>query len=177
MAIYSTSVAALAVACMAVGCTAPNRPADAAPAAVAEAQAREATLCKGEAGKELDALAPSNIERVKPLYAHMHEGKTGTVKRLMGVSLYVQPSSGVTPELLNRRIECHIARELIRGHAADPNDPFSPSGADPIDVVVSSAGPTLKVDIMAADFEQARTVVARAKAYAAEPNAVAATSD
>jgi hypothetical protein len=170
-----TSLAVAAAAASLAGCATEPRPADATPATVAEAQAREAALCKGEAGHELDALAPSNIEKVKPLYAHVHEGKTGSVKRLMGVSLYVHPSMGVTPELLNRRLECHIARELIRGHGADPNDPFAPSGAQPIDVVVSSAGATLKIDIMAGDFDQAKTVVARAKAYAAEPAVMTAT--
>jgi hypothetical protein len=175
MAITQRILAALATAgCVTAGCSAtPSRPADAAPGTVAEAQAREAALCKGAAGHELDAVAPSNIERVKPLYAHMHDGKNGSFKRLMGVSLYVHPSEGVTPELLNRRLECHIARELIRGEPANPNDPFAPSGAQPIDVVVSSAGPTLKVDILASDFEQAKTVIARARAYVGQAPAAA----
>jgi hypothetical protein len=122
----------------------------------------EASLCRDVDPNTADAIPPTSIAAVKPLFTTVHSGKDGAQERLLGAKLIVRAEPGMTPELLDRALECHVARHIAQRAPLAQDDPFD-SDVQPLQISVKSAGPEFEVDIEAPNAAEAREVLARAK--------------
>ncbi len=109
----------------------------------------EAQACAGMAERDRDLSAffrRGDIESFSALYEP--SGRTGTALR--GSVLVMRPAPGVTPEWLQRNIECHIARSAALGHGLEQMSkcPFALNGAS---VEVRSGGDKFLVYVRGSD--------------------------
>ena len=77
-------------------------------------------------GKDMKLVESMSVLAVNPVYSYMHNGRTGTDRRIKGVKLLVRVPESVSSSLLLRSLQCHCARMTL-GHeslASLPNDPF-----------------------------------------------------
>jgi hypothetical protein len=101
------------------------------------------------------------VQGVKPLYSDLENGKAGLQHELRGATLTVTALPGVTPEWLDRALECHSAKATL-GHAtASPNDPLWLPGSA-VDIEVRSAKDGFSVDLIGFSAEDAAQILARA---------------
>jgi hypothetical protein len=135
-----------------------------------EAAAMERSRC----GPDLDeaALDPifshRAIESAEPLYARTVADRAGATERLEGAIIYVRAIQGMTPEWLDRALECHSARRVL-GKTPDvvaKNDPFWLPGRM-VDINAQSVGPGFRVAIRGATPDDAQEILIRANAFAA----------
>ena len=104
------------------------------------------------------------IQTVAPLYTTL-QTKHGTIRQLLGVELRVLAQPEVSAEWLERALKCHAAKQLLGQLPAVPNSPYVlPDNWVEIDV--SSDGDGFRISLRGEDSEDARRILARARAYA-----------
>jgi hypothetical protein len=126
----------------------------------------EAKACGGVSAEDRD-ISPfertEDIASVEPLTEKRWAG-TGRVRRTVtaGVRVTFQAVPGLTPDQLQREVDCHLARAAVLGHDIPemPDCPLVPKGAE-ARVVTTAQG--LEVDVRADDLGSAADIVARAE--------------
>ncbi len=156
-------VAAAIVGCAATSSAPARSPMD-------EAAAVERSRC----GPDLDetTLEPifshRAIESAEPLYARTGTDRAGTGMKLQGANIYVRAIQGMTPEWLDRALECHGARRVLGKipENVSPNDPFWLPGRM-VDLDTQSMGHGFRVSIRGVTPDDAQEILIRANAFAA----------
>jgi hypothetical protein len=111
-------------------------------------------------------FAPETVESVAPLYYYVPSGNFRDA-RLHGAEVRLRPLPGMTPELIGRALMCRSAR-LVLGHAdGGTNEPYwLPDGWVKIDVRSEDASFVVTLD--GEDLPEAKEILARAQAFAAQ---------
>lgn len=116
------------------------------------------------------ALAPvlggNAVVAVQPLYGAAGSSKGGQQATLRGASLTVSALPGMTPEWLDRALECHSAKSTLGG-AASPDDPFFLPDSN-VDIDVRPAKDGFDVAVTAFYPADAQRVLDRALAFKAK---------
>jgi hypothetical protein len=127
----------------------------------------ERTRCMPEDDDK--ALAPvlsgEALQSVAPLYSRLEQSKSGFQSELRGATLTVHALPGMTPEWLDRALECHGARAMLGHGAAVPNDPFFVPNSF-VDIDVTSGKDGFDIEVVAYSSADANEVLARATAFA-----------
>jgi hypothetical protein len=118
----------------------------------------------GAAASEAQMLSPALVEGVDPAYAHVASGNP--ITRLRGALLHVRPDPTLSPESLERTLQCHEARVTMGIAKELADDPFVMAGTW-LDIKTASVGYGFVVTIEVDDFESARQVLERARRFAA----------
>jgi hypothetical protein len=129
----------MALACVVGGC-------HASASALPDAEtAREyvADRCEGVNGDAAIRIVWKNVEQVEPLTAIEPRAKGDIMerRRLVGARLHVRPQTGVTRELLERGVRCHVMRDVAARDAALVVDAVVESSGDGFVVVLKMATP------------------------------------
>jgi hypothetical protein len=106
------------------------------------------------------------VEGTQPSYVTLGGGRSGEQKRLTGAVLRVRPTEGMTPEWLDRALECHSAARVLGRipESAVPNDPFWLPGST-VDIDVEPNGDSLAVTVRVPTPREAERVLERANAF------------
>lgn len=125
--------------------------------------------CNGNAVAQNDEqmLRATTVQKVEPLYGHVHTSYNDYEARVNGAIIYVQPPAGVTPEQMTQALQCHSARVLLGqiDQSQVSNDPYwLPNSWVNIDVKPTVGG--YAVLISADSVHNGLEVLARANAYA-----------
>jgi hypothetical protein len=115
-----------------------------------------------------DALSPSLVEAVEPAYAYVPSGNDRAI-RLRGARLHLRPDLNVSPQALQRTLECHEARVTLGDSPAMADDPYVLAGAW-LDIDVDSGGDGLIASVRVERIDEARQVLDRARSFAASPS-------
>ena len=145
-------------------CGRPRSPAD-------EAADMERSRC----GPDVDEaqLSPlfdgSAIDRVEALQEDVTSADYLVVHdEVLGAVIFVRAMKGVTPEWLDRALECHSARRVL-GRVADiPGDPFWLPGRT-VSIDVRSARDELRVEVRGDTQADGEAILARARAFVGTP--------
>ncbi len=119
-------------------------------------------------GKDVRLVESMIVLAVNPVYSYMHNGRTGTDRRIKGVKLLVRVPESVSSSLLLRSLQCHCARMTL-GHeplASLPNDPFWLPNAW-VDIESLPQGGNLEVTIATDGIDGNLRLLSLAKAFAA----------
>jgi hypothetical protein len=162
LSLLSTWIAVALGAIGGCGSTAPSR----TPADVAAAMERS------RCGPDVDesALTPilggEAIQDVEPLYASVSQEKSGPASELRGATFRIRALPGVTPEWLDRALECHSARRVLGRipAASAPSDPFWLPGSI-VDIDVESARDGFTAKVAGSTPADGQEVLARANAF------------
>jgi hypothetical protein len=125
----------------------------------------EARACNGISEDDRD-ISPfdhrEDIESVEPLKATLSSAKTGTSAYTVGAVVTIRALPGLTPEWLQRTVDCHLARNAALGHNVPemPDCPLVPNG---VEARVSSTGSGFAVAIRSDNPDTAKEVLARAQ--------------
>ncbi len=166
-----TIAAALALAAVgAAGCelTDLNPPPPQTPTDKAVSMERSACGPDVDDARLIPVVTGSAVDSVEPLYASDPDAKAGSETRLSGAIIRIRASQGVTPEWLDRALECHGARRLLR-HAPNEtlaNDPFWLPGRM-VDIRTERAQESFKVAVRGESTDDAQEILIRANAYLA----------
>lgn len=112
------------------------------------------------------AVSPGLVERVDPAYSFVPSG--GGVDRavhIRGARLLLRPAMNVSPEALQRALECHEAEVTLGRAAALQSDPYVLPGSW-LDIHVASTGDGLVAAVETNELDDARRVLERARAFA-----------
>lgn len=103
----------------------------------------------------------TDIESVEPLFAETGSSKDKT-NRPTGARVTIRAVPGLTPQYLQRLVECHVARNASMGFAMPEmaSCPLSVKGASG---VVESTGGAFRIDIKSTDVESANEIARRAQ--------------
>lgn len=129
----------------------------------------EASACDGLSSDDR-AISPfehlEDIEGVVPLN-EKHFGGKQSYETTAGASVRFRAVPGMTPEWLQRLVDCHLARNAALGHTVPemPDCPLVPKGTT---AKVSSAGNGLTVAIRSDDSTAAQEILARAQRLASK---------
>jgi hypothetical protein len=110
-------------------------------------------------------LSPAAIDIVEPAYSYVQSGNDRR-PNLRGARILVKPLPGISTEGLTRSLECHEARAVLRGAARSEDDPYVLPGQW-VDLAVSSEGDGFVVLARVMSISDARSVLDRAKRFAA----------
>lgn len=108
------------------------------------------------------------VDSVEPLYTGASGDNSGSETRLRGAVIRIRASEGVTSAWLDRALECHGAKRLLR-HAPDDtlaNDPFWLPGRM-VDISTEPAPDSFKVAVRGESTDDAQEILIRANAYLA----------
>ncbi len=135
---------------------------------------KAASLERSACGPDVDdtrlipVVTGSAVDSVEPLYAGASNAASGSETRLSGAVIHIRASQGVTPEWLDRALECHGAKRLL-GHTPDQtmaNDPFWLPGRL-VDIRTEPEQDTFKVAVRGESTDDAQEILIRANAYLA----------
>jgi hypothetical protein len=110
-------------------------------------------------------LSGQALKNVEPLYSTMESGRAGDQARLRGALLTVSALPGVTPEWLDRELECHSAGLTLGQLKSIPEDPFWLSGAV-VDIDVRPAKDGFLIAVAGYASADARRILDNAQAFA-----------
>jgi hypothetical protein len=131
-------------------------------------RAREvAPRCQGftdEAAAVL--LSPAAIDSVEPAYSYVQSGPGDRQARLRGARIHLQPIAALSRESIARSLECHESRFLLGTTASVVDDPYT-LASQWLDIDVDSEKDGFVVRVQADDAPAARSVLERAKRFAA----------
>lgn len=135
---------------------------------------KAASMERAACGPDVDdtRLVPvvtgSAVASVEPLYAGSPDTKSGSETRLYGAVIHIRASQGVTPEWLDRALECHGAKRLLRHTPEETiaSDPFWLPGRM-VDIQTESAQDSFKVAVRGESTDDAQEILIRANAYLA----------
>jgi hypothetical protein len=115
------------------------------------------------------ALAPildgQAVRGVEPLYATIEASKSGEQSHLRGAVLTVSALPGVTPEWLDRELECHSANMVLGQAKAVPDDPFWLPGST-VDIDVRPAKDGFLISVAGWSSTDARQILERSQSFA-----------
>jgi hypothetical protein len=121
--------------------------------------------CAHEAERQAaPALSASLVESVEPATSTVPSGND-TAIRLRGARLHLRPTMNVSPEALQLALECHQARVTLTESPEVADDPYYLRDAW-LDIRVDSSGDGLVASVLANQFDDARRVLDRARAFA-----------
>jgi hypothetical protein len=120
--------------------------------------------CSSETGEGED-LGSTAIEQVTPLTTVVPSGNDRAI-HLRGAELHLRPIGAISPEGLQRRLECHEALVTLGRAAPLPDDPYVLDGAW-LGVKVRSDGDGFVVSVQTDVLDQAKIVLARAERFGA----------
>jgi len=125
----------------------------------------EATACTGIAAEDRDISPFERTDDVASAAPLTEERATGVGRSrtvTVGARVVFYPVPGLTPEKLQREVDCHLARAAVLGHELPemPDCPLVPKGAQ-ARVVVTEHG--LTVEIRGEDSTAAADIIARAE--------------
>jgi hypothetical protein len=126
--------------------------------------------CVNESG-ENPGVNPAAIEEVRPLITTVASNNDSAI-HLRGAELQLRPIASLSPEGLQRTLECHQALVTLGRAAPFPDDPYVLDGAW-LGLKVRSDGDAFIVTIQTDVLDEARTVLERARAYGARAGQVA----
>lgn len=135
---------------------------------------KAASIERSECGPDVDdsrlipVVTGNAVDSVEPLYVGASDAESGSETRLYGAVIRIRASQGVTPEWLDRALECHGARKLLR-HGPDrtlANDPFWLPGRM-VDIRTEPAQDSFKVAVRGESTDDAQEILIRANAYLA----------
>jgi hypothetical protein len=126
--------------------------------------------CSNETG-EGEGASPTAIEEVRPLISTVASGNDHAI-HLRGAELHLRPVGNVSPEGLQRKLECHEALVTLGRAAPFPDDPYVLAGAW-LGVKVRSDGDGFVVSIQTDVLDQAKRVLANAQRFGAHAAQVA----
>jgi len=133
---------------------------------------KAASIERSACGPDVDdarlipVVTGSAVDSVEPLYAD--DTKSGSDTRLYGAVIRIRASQGVTPEWLDRALECHGAKKLLR-HTPEgtiASDPFWLPGRM-VDIQTEPAQDSYKVAVRGESTDDAQEILIRANAYLA----------
>jgi hypothetical protein len=128
----------------------------------------EARACVGIAPEDRD-MSPFNhkedIARVEPLTTQRSVPNTTNPPILRGATVVFRAVPGLTPEWLQRTIDCHLARNAAMGYDAS-DMPYCPLMLKDVSATVTSTGDGLAVAVRSDDPEVAAEIWRRAQALA-----------
>jgi hypothetical protein len=116
----------------------------------------------------LDRVGQTVTRRRAPVE---HRGEPGySAGHVVGAVVTFRTVPGLTAEILQRLVDCHLARNAALGHVAPemPNCPLVPRG---VEARVIATGSGLEVELRASDNGSAREVLARAQRLVGPGNA------
>ena len=143
---------------LAAGCTL-ERPAPRTEAAVVEAK------CSGpRSANDARIVGPSNVDAVEPLYAVVYSTPNGAESRLIGAKIHIRTIDGVTAESVGHALVCHAAHETLSGPRPSDLCPYFVPGVW-VDIDVKPDAMGYEVALRGQDFEEARQILDRAKAF------------
>lgn len=125
----------------------------------------EATACAGIAAEDRD-ISPfertEDIASTAPLSERRATGNGRAQTITVGARVVFYPVPGLTPEKLQRELDCHLARAAVLGHELPemPDCPLVPKGVH-ARVVTTDRG--LAVEVRGEDSTAAADIVARAE--------------
>jgi len=128
---------------------------------------KAAALERSSCGPDVDdarlipVVTGNAVDSVEPLYA-------GSDTRLSGAVIRIRASQGVTPEWLDRALECHGAKRVLRHTPNETlaNDPFWLPGRM-VDIQTEPAQDSFKVAVRGESTDDAQEILIRANAYLA----------
>jgi hypothetical protein len=126
----------------------------------------ENTRCAGvnEAQPTAAILGGQTVLGVRPLYSGKDPSKGDANEELHGAIVTVAAEPGVTPEWLNRMLECHSAAATL-GQLTDETDPFFLPGAV-VDITVQPAKDGFAINVSTNSPQDGQRILDRAKAWA-----------
>jgi hypothetical protein len=125
----------------------------------------EKTRCTEDDDRALlPVLSGSAVMSVQPLYSNAGSGKNGLQPELRGATLSVSALPAMTPEWLDRALECHSAKVILGRVQASANDPFFLPDS-PVDIDVRPTKDSFDVAISAYSADDARKILERATAF------------
>jgi len=125
--------------------------------------------CAGTTGDGVALLRSTKVLSIDPMYSHVLTASNGSENRVDGAKLLVQPPKGISPEQMDRLLECHSAAVLLGqvDGSAIPNDPYwLPNSWVNIDV--KPQGANFAVTLTADSIRENLQVLRHAKNYAEE---------
>jgi hypothetical protein len=130
---------------------------------VRQASEQERTRCVAQPA-DPRLFGPDVVEGVAPFYLYVNSANNREA-RLHGAEIRLRPLPGMTPELVGHDLMCHSA-QVVLGHAQSwPNDPYwLPDGW--VKISVRSDDSSFVVALDGEDIEEAKEILARAKAFA-----------
>jgi hypothetical protein len=166
-----TIAAALALAAAGgVGCelTDLNPPPPQTPTDKAASMERSACGPDVDDARLVPVVTGNAVDSVEPLYAGAPDSKSGSETRLYGAVIRIRASQGVTPEWLDRALECHGAKRLLRHTPQETiaSDPFWLPGRM-VDIRTEPAQDSYKVAVRGESTDDAQEILIRANAYLA----------
>jgi hypothetical protein len=119
-------------------------------------------------GKDVRLAESMSVLAVNPVYSYMHNGRTGTDRRIKGVKLLVRVPESVSSSLLLRSLQCHCARMTLGYEPLTSlaNDPFWLPNAW-VDIESTPQGGNLEVTIATDGIDGNLRLLSIAKAFAA----------
>lgn len=167
---------ALALTVAAGGCTPARSPVD-------QAADMERAQCAPDVPEAAltPIVKPTAVESVEPLYDVRRVPAQGGARtdaaeedfghqEDAGAVVHLRNVGGVTAEWLDRALQCHEARLVLGRIPAITNDPFSlPGGMVAIEVQPTQGNTGFRVTARGHDQDDARAILARARAYAQAP--------
>lgn len=134
--------------------------------ASAALRAAEDRACVGLAADDRDVspfTRTQDIASIEPLVEPVRYARPGGARtKIVGVVVTFRTVPGLTAETLQRIVDCHIARNVARGHVVPemPDCPLVPRGAS---ARVRSVGNGFAVDIRGSDETTINEIRARAE--------------
>ena len=133
-----------------------------------EAQQRERDTCppSGPPDYPSGLFDPRTVNEVAPLYATMSSGRSGTEKRLIGVTLRLRPLASITSEYVESMLNCHNARREL-GRAGEPSldhDPYWVPGRQ-IHISADFEHGVLRILLKGPDLDTAKELLRRATLF------------
>jgi hypothetical protein len=110
-------------------------------------------------------LSGSAVYAVQPLYSQSGAGKSGPQLELRGATVSVAALPGVSAEWLDRALECYGAKATLGHTQTASDDPFWLPNAF-IDIDVRQAKDGFDIGLTGFSPDDARRILARAKAFA-----------
>lgn len=103
-----------------------------------------------------------DIASIEPLIERRGGGRIPVREVTAGVRVVFQRVPGLTAELLQREVDCHLARNAVLGHALPemPDCPLVPKGAE---AHVRATGNSFVVEVRSDDPASSADIVARAE--------------
>jgi hypothetical protein len=120
----------------------------------------EARSCAGLADGDSELtpfFRPGDVERVEALYTP--NGRTGVLR---GASITYRPTLGLAADAIQRRLECHLARNAALGFDA-PEMAYCPLASRGVRASVRESDGRVVVDMSTRNTAVADAVLARAK--------------
>jgi hypothetical protein len=111
-------------------------------------------------------LAPSLIESVEPSYSYVSSNSIDREARLRGARMHLRPTGAMSHESIQRSLECHQAHVVLGLAPARDDDPYVLTGTW-LEINADSEGDGFVVAVQTMNFETARSVLERARRFAA----------